>query len=159
MDDEGGAITCLSPIAVRSTVLFEPLPPKSRRSRGRPVRVSHRVSVDALPPARSPPEFGGSVSSSRTHGCLHLCNASRNSRRDDSAVLIDRRSDLQRPVVGGYCIQRNRRVPDLKHYVPTNDRLIDPDKWTCCRVAEDSAYLYGEQGRPTRLEFICSRGN
>jgi hypothetical protein len=69
---------------------------------------------------------------------------SRNLQREDGAALIDKRSDLQRPVVG-------------YDYVQKDQRWVVPDPWMCFGVEVDRTYFYEKDIKPGMADEACAK--
>ena len=117
---------------------------QKQKKHGTPSQFKFPHREDFSPTRSTSSKSEKSVSPSRVHRRAHPYkgqNTSRNFQRD-GAMLIDKESDFQCPVVGCDYVQQNQRVPDLKRHIMTHDRWIEPDKWTCCGVGMDRAHLY-----------------
>ena len=122
-------------------------PSKKQKKRKAASKCKSSRRTTFSPACSTSSESEKSVTSSRAHRRLHPYKRSipsRNFQCKDGSKWINKESDFQCPVVGCEYVQENQRIPDLKRHVMTHDRWREPEKWTCCGVGMDRAYLYGK---------------
>jgi hypothetical protein len=131
-----------------------PSPQKQKKPRS--ASQSKSPSPKTFSPTRSTSSESGSSSRARRRSHPYKrTNTSRNLQRDHGPAEISKRIDFFCPVIGCDYEQKNHRIPDLKRHIVTHGRWIVPDRWTCCGVTMDRAYLYGIGIEPGMTDEEC----
>jgi hypothetical protein len=130
--------------------------PPQKQNKQRATSQSKSPSPKTFSPTHSTSSESGSSSRARRRSHPYKrTNTSRNLQRDHGPADINKRIHFFCPVIGCDYEQKNHRIPDLKRHVVTHDRWIVPDRWTCCGVTMDRAYLYGIGIEPGMTDEEC----